>query len=48
MSERPNAKTLLKDEIFEELKSKEEEGDVELLDTIKCPKILKNLHNKLP
>lgn len=30
------------------MNNKYEEGDIELLDTIRCPKVLKNLHDKLP
>lgn len=27
---------------------KQEEGEIELLDTIRCPKLLRNLHKQLP
>lgn len=47
MTNRPTAKELLKEEVFEMLDTNEE-GDVELLDTIRCPRILKFLNKKLP
>lgn len=43
MNERPTAKELLRDQIFEEMENPGE-GEIELLDTIRCPKMLKNLH----
>lgn len=43
MHERPTAKDLLRDQIFEEMENPGE-GEIELLDTIRCPKMLKNLH----
>ncbi len=47
ISKRPTAEELLKEEVFEML-DKNEEGDVELLDTIRCPRVLKFLNEKLP
>ncbi len=47
MSKRPTADELLKEDVFE-LLEKNEEGDVELLDTIRCPRVLKFLNEKLP
>lgn len=47
MQNRPSAKDLLRNEVFKEMETYEE-SEVELLDTIRCPKMLKLLHNKLP
>ena len=47
MVKRPTADELLKEDVFEMLE-KNEEGDVELLDTIRCPRVLKFLNQKLP
>ena len=47
MIKRPTAEELLKEDVFQMLE-KDKEGDVELLDTIRCPGVLKFLNEKLP
>lgn len=47
MNQRPTPRELLKNPVFREMTSKEE-GEIELLDTIRCPKMLKNLGKQLP
>jgi serine/threonine protein kinase len=47
MADRPTARDLLKESVFEEM-GNVEEGEVELLDTIRCPKVLRMLQQKLP
>jgi len=46
-SERPFAADLLQDSVFQFMQTTEE-GSVNLLDTIRCPKVLKLIQHKLP
>jgi serine/threonine protein kinase len=44
---RPSAAELLQTDIFEMMESPNE-GEIELLDTIRCPRVLKLLNKQLP
>ena len=49
---RPSASQLLDNSMFHNISAELEEdvkgGEVNMLDTIRCPKVLKNLNSKLP